>query len=104
VTPRPDQRRLVICAGLAAAWALVACAAGAQDAIAYLAPTVLLLGSLLLGRYPGEGVLIASTRRVRHRRRRAVPAPALRPAPILLPRGGSLLGTALAGRAPPALA
>jgi hypothetical protein len=72
------------------------------EVLFYLLPALLLLGALLLGRYPGERLILAVAAR---RRRRPVPAPAsprrhlsfARPTP----RGGALLGAALAGRAPP---
>ncbi len=88
---------LLACATIAAT-ALV----GASAALAYLAPALVLFALLLLGRYPGEDAYrsrLAPARRVAH----------LRPALLLprrvtrsrLPRGGALLGAALAGRAPP---
>jgi uncharacterized protein YcnI len=73
----------------------------------YLVPALLLLGALLLGHYPGErlrlrlaGVRARATRFVA-----AVPPPRhLLFARSRLPRGGALLGAALAGRAPPSAA
>jgi hypothetical protein len=74
------------------------------EVLFYLLPALLLLGALLLGRYPGERLILAAVAR---RRRRLVPAAAPRPRRHLTfarptPRGGALLGAALAGRAPPA--
>jgi hypothetical protein len=68
-----------------------------------LAPVLVLLCVLTLGRYPGERALrrrVARLRTVRRRPPRA--ASRRRDAPALLPRGGALLASALAGRAPPA--
>lgn len=67
----------------------------------YLAPALLLLAALVLGCYPGERLLDALVRGWAPVSREAEPA-----APRLLPvrsfpRGGALLGLALAGRAPP---
>jgi hypothetical protein len=67
-----------------------------------LAPVLLLLCVLALGRYPGERAF--RRRVVRHRTvsRRPLRAALRRcDAPALLPRGGALLASALAGRAPP---
>jgi uncharacterized protein YcnI len=72
------------------------------SALFYLLPALLLLGALLLGRYPGERLLLAVAAGGRGSRRAAVAAP---PRQRLFvrsaPRGGALLGAALAGRAPP---
>ncbi len=69
----------------------------------YLFPALLLLAALLLGHYPGERLLLAAARR---RPPSAVAAAVPPPRHLLfarprLPRGGALLGAALAGRAPP---
>jgi hypothetical protein len=70
----------------------------------YLLPALLLLGALLLGCYPGERLLLAVARR---RPASPIAAAAVPPPRHLLfarsrlPRGGALLGAALAGRAPP---
>lgn len=74
-----------------------------REALLYLVPALLLLASLLLGRYPGERLRL-SLGRPRRLARPARPLPARRPASFApLPRGGALLGMALAGRAPPAV-
>jgi periplasmic copper chaperone A len=69
----------------------------------YLLPALALVAALLLGHYPGERLLLAVARR--RRPRRAGAAPSSRPRHLFasqrLPRGGALLGAALAGRAPP---
>lgn len=78
-----------------------------SDTLIYLAPALLILLPLLSGRYPGDEALVRATRRTRQRRRRRPAEGPLRPrAPVsqLLPRGGRLVGAALAGRAPPATA
>lgn len=67
--------------------------------LAYLGPAALMFVSLWLGHYPGERLLVSCARR-RERRRAAALVP-LRLATPRLPRGGDLLATALAGRAPP---
>ncbi len=71
----------------------------------YLLPALLLLGALLLGHYPGERLRLrlAGVRARMARLAVAVPPPChhLLFARTRLPRGGALLGTALAGRAPP---
>jgi uncharacterized protein YcnI len=70
----------------------------------YLVPALALLGALLLGHYPGERLRLrlAGVRPRAARLAAAVPSPRhqlfARPR---LPRGGALLGAALAGRAPP---
>jgi hypothetical protein len=70
----------------------------------YLLPAVLLLGALLLGHFPGERLRLrlAGVRARAARLVVAVPPPRhLLFARNRLPRGGALLGAALAGRAPP---
>jgi uncharacterized protein len=70
----------------------------------YLLPALLLLGALLLGHYPGERLRLrlAGVRARAARLVAAVPPPRhLLFARNRLPRGGALLGAALAGRAPP---
>lgn len=71
-------------------------------ALLYLLPALLILLPLLCGRYPGERLLRAISARPL-RLAPAPPAPRRRfHLPVPLPRGGSLLASALAGRAPPA--
>jgi hypothetical protein len=74
----------------------------------YLLPA-LLLAAALLARRPGERLIVALHRRYtqRARRARSAAAPGLRithPTEHSIPRGGRLIATALAGRAPPAWA
>ena len=98
------DRHSLAFAALTCVWLLGLELLGVEAAFAYLAPALLILLPLLGGRYPGEEAL------VRAAARRAPPAcggppPAMprRRAPgVLLPRGGRLVGAALAGRAPPA--
>ena len=78
-------------------------AAGTPEALAYLAPALLLMAPLLLGRYPGEHALLPASKT-------RAPVRASRPADRCSPgvharsgRGGRLLAAALAGRAPPAV-
>jgi hypothetical protein len=69
----------------------------------YALPAAALLVALLLGRYPGERLIIVAAERTRCRPWRAARS-ASRCAPLdstPTPRGGDLLGRALAGRAPP---
>jgi hypothetical protein len=68
-------------------------------------PLLLLVAALLLQRYPGERLLTELRRRRISPRRapeRARPRIRRRAHPRL-PRGGSLIGAFLAGRAPPAI-
>ena len=77
---------------------------GVGDTLIYLAPALLILLPLLSGRYPGDEALVRAARRAGpRRRRRRAPSRAAARLPIagLLPRGGRLVGAALAGRAPP---
>ncbi len=66
----------------------------------HLAPALLALLLLWLGRYPGEQRILAFKARLPRRRVR-VAAPAPRRRSPWMPRGGRLLATCLAGRAPP---
>jgi hypothetical protein len=75
-------------------------------ALAYLAPALTILALLALRRYPGERALVARLERRRDRggRTRAPRGAARsRAARALLPRGGRLIGYALAVRPPPRL-
>jgi hypothetical protein len=72
-------------------------------ALAYISPFLVLLGFLLADRYPGERLIGRAPRRAAPRRPSTTRMPALSFAP-LVPRGGHLLASALAGRAPPASA
>ncbi len=96
---------MIVLAALTAVWTLGMLALGVGDALIYLAPALLILVPLLYGRYPGDDALVRAARRGRPQRRRLPAAdPPRRRAciSVLLPRGGRLVGAALAGRAPPA--
>lgn len=70
-----------------------------------LLPFLLLLASLVAGRYPGERTLARVRAWLRRPRRRPRPQRSLAGADSRSawhPRGGSLIGSSLAGRAPPA--
>ena len=100
---RDPQARLNLAMILAAA--TLAClslahAPGLTEGLTYLAPLIFVLLLLWLGRYPGERMLLALIRPDRPRRA----GTANRGRPRLharLPRGGRLLASSLAGRAPP---
>jgi hypothetical protein len=61
---RAEQRRAAAVALLTAVWLLGWTGVGVHDAHVYLAPAVVLLAVLVLGRYPGADLL---TRRARRR-------------------------------------
>jgi hypothetical protein len=89
----------------ATALVLVAAVLGIASAFPYFAPVLMLLLPLLGGRYVGAERLERLARRRRRRPERARPTPALEPRRFdqsLLPRGGRLIGRALAVRPPPA--
>jgi hypothetical protein len=72
------------------------------EALLYVAPALLLLGALAVGRYPGERLLVAVGRTLHTRVLSRPPRPILVVAvPRSPPRGGVLLALALAGRGPP---
>jgi hypothetical protein len=97
-----SERRAIAFAGLTCVWLLGLQLLGVEAAFAYLAPALLILLPLLGGRYPGDEALVrAARRRGRPRPRRSPGARVRRPSRALLPRGGRLVATALAGRAPP---
>lgn len=70
-----------------------------------IAPLLLLLGSLVLRRYPGEAVIERLRGLFDAARRPSVSAGTSGPGPRFdrhrVPRGGELIGRSLAGRAPP---
>jgi hypothetical protein len=79
---------------------------GMQTGALFLAPAMVLLASLLTGRYVGEAGLDRLVAAVRRRAPRRAPAQH-RPLPArpraLMPRGGNLVATSLAVRPPPFL-
>jgi hypothetical protein len=79
---------------------LLAHVPGVTLGMVYLGPAVFVFLLLWLGRYPGERLLIALARPPRRRRTSMLAAPNRR---VLthMPRGGSLMAMAFAGRAPP---
>jgi hypothetical protein len=98
-----ERHRLVALALAASAWLLGLELLGVEEAVAYLAPTLVLLVPLLLGRYPGERAMAAALGRGPSRAKRR-PATMHRPRTRFrsrVPRGGALLAARLAGRAPP---
>ena len=90
---------------LAISAGLVLCAHGGLGVgdMLCLAPALLLTATLMRRRYPGERLLAALAGRRRRRRLEAhTPRPSLRLADARVPRGGLLMGFALAVRPPPA--
>jgi hypothetical protein len=74
-----------------------------EPGLLYLGPALLLLTALAFGRYPGERLLLVAVGPWRGSLRRHGPQILIRRLFLLAtcPRGGALLGCALAGRAPP---
>jgi hypothetical protein len=98
---RPGLARQVVV--ILAFGALAAVVAQLGDGAVWLVPALLIVAPLLAGWYPGEPLLSALRRTPPARRSGRVGSPRTsRIAPVRLPRGGSLIGAALAGRAPPA--
>jgi hypothetical protein len=99
---RPGQRISWALAATTSLWVVLLTLAGAEGAVLYLAPALLMAVPLLWGRYPAERALarLASRRR---RRPQASVQPSTRPrfARRLPVRGSLLLAHSLAGRAPP---
>jgi hypothetical protein len=90
-------------AAIAAVWAIGLQVLGVADAFIYLAPALLILLPLVGGRYPGDTALVRARRRTRVPRAH-LPQPLSRRRPLLrplLPRGGRLVGSTVAGRGPP---
>ncbi len=73
----------------------------AESSLLYLAPALLMLIPLAFGRYPGQRLLQAMVERPRTDLRPGQPAAQRVIFLLLLPRGGALLASALAGRGPP---
>lgn len=93
---------LALLAGIAVLMCIsVAHIPGAAVGLEYLGPSLLVFLLLRLGRYPGERAILAAIRRAPPlQRARTIGAPRRR-AEGHMPRGGRLLATSLAGRAPP---
>lgn len=79
---------------------LLAHGSGLTLGLAYLSPAVFVFALLYSGHYPGERLLLARAR-LRRPRRKAVAVKIPGRARAQVPRGGGLLASALAGRAPP---
>jgi hypothetical protein len=97
--PHHAVRTTVGVAIMAALWLAGLHVGGLDTGLLFLAPAFVLLLPLLAGRYPGERVLAPRVAPVRCpvALRLALPRPRAR----LVPRGGLLVGSSLAGRAPP---
>jgi hypothetical protein len=99
-------RRSRVLVALAIATGLALCALGGLDVdgLLCLAPALVLAATLLGRRYPGERLLNALSGRARPRRARraSLPGPARARRDADVPRGGLLMGFALAVRPPPA--
>ena len=79
---------------------------GMETGVLFLSPAIVLLASLLSGRYVGESGLarLAAARHPSRRPRLRVTSPvAQAPGRALMPRGGRLVAMSLAVRPPPAL-
>jgi hypothetical protein len=100
MSTRP-RTRVALAVLLVAAVALLGLhVGGLETGLLFMAPAFALALPLLAGRYPGEGVLVGA--HPMPLRRRFKPLCVIRPPSRLVPRGGLLVGHALAGRAPPA--
>ena len=104
---RSRRARILLLATALAAFPVVLIVPGLDVGVLFLSPAIVLLASLLTGRYVGEDRLrrlaAAYTPRARRSAARSQPAP---PRPLrraLMPRGGSLVATSLAVRPPPLL-
>ncbi len=99
-----EQRRMAVVSLIAAVWVLGTALLGVADAVGFLAPGLVLLALIALGRYPGENAYVRRlTGRVASPRPRATPLCWTPRARAHVVRGGALLAAGLAGRAPPLL-
>lgn len=100
-----SDRRPLAFAAVTVVWLLGLELFGVEVAVAYLAPALLILLPLLSGRYPGDEALVRVAARRSRPARRPPEAPPFRRrrAGVLLPRGGRLVASSLAGRGPPLL-
>ena len=93
---------MAVVALAACTWVLGTALVGVTDAVAYLAPALLLSRSVASGRYPGERTYAAGSPAAAPRSPASHGPPGATPMPAArLPRGGVLLAAGLAGRAPP---
>jgi hypothetical protein len=99
----PQEQRYLILGGVGLVLtAVVALQFGfAESSLLYLAPALLILLPLAFDRYPGERLLLAAIARPATHINPPKPPPRRLAPPSLLPRGGALLASALAGRGPP---
>jgi hypothetical protein len=98
------RRIHVLLLGVAlAAFAVVLVLPGLSTGVLFLSPAIVLLASLLTGRYPGDDRLarLAATRCPSRPRRPRITLRASSPRRVLMPRGGRLVATSLAVRPPP---
>ncbi len=109
-TSRPMGRthglRMLLLAAALAAFPVVMIVPGLELGVLFLAPAIVLLASLLTGRYVGEDRLqrLAAAYRPHSRRRpRGATAPRNPRPRALMPRGGRLVATSMAVRPPPHL-
>ncbi|HEV7808726.1 MAG TPA: hypothetical protein VGO80_23175 [Solirubrobacteraceae bacterium] len=88
-----------------AAFAAVLVLPGMSTGVLFLSPAIVLLASLLIGRYPGDERLarLTTTICLRRPRRPRIALQAPRPRRVPMPRGGRLVATSLAVRPPPAV-
>jgi hypothetical protein len=94
--------RVALALALAGAlWLVGGHVVGLDAGLLCMAPAFAILPPLLAGRYPAEAVLARRTRRRRRPRSPLRLRFVVRPPARLVPRGGLLVGHALAGRAPP---
>lgn len=103
---RSRLHRMLLLATVAAASAVALVVPGLGVGVLFLLPAIVLIASLLTGRYVGEERLrrlSAAFRPQRRRRPRAVPVPRVARRRALMPRGGSLVAMSLAVRPPPQL-
>jgi hypothetical protein len=102
--PRRDQRILLGLAALTVLFAIVRSATGISPDVLLAAPALILLLPLLAGHYVGEeGIARLSAYVAPPPLRPAFArAPQPRRAPLVLVRGGRLIGASLARRGPPA--
>jgi len=103
---RSHRARILLLATAVAAFPIVLLVPGLETGVLFLSPAIVLLASLVSGRYVGEERLerLRATIRPRRRRPRGATVPirvARRRA--LMPRGGALVATSLAVRPPPRL-
>ncbi len=94
--------RWVIALAVLAGATLVVAGASAGGGLLCLAPALALAATLWARRYPGERLLLSfAARRRRDRRRPLRVPPPSRMGALRVPRGGLLMGFALAVRPPP---